>query len=105
MSIKSLKKFSYISFECDGRVLNGTVFNHLFIDVRWDRLEKDKLICKSYLIMRVYIAKKVQKNARVTERAATNCRRKKAPVLVLLHLKERIARNLCAVLVKEEMLP
>ena len=105
MILEALKKFIYISLEFRHGILNRSMLDHLLINVSRNCLEEDILIGIGDLIVRVDVAKKVQKNARVTECTARNCGRKKAPLIILLLLKERIARNLTTVLVKEEMLP
>ena len=81
------------------------MLEHQIIDVGRNSLYKDELLGLSHLIMRVDIAKKVQKNTGMTKSATRNCRNKKSPLFVLLHLKESLVRNLCAIFIKEEMLP
>jgi len=103
--LDTLNKLIYISLEANRRILDGAVLQHQSIDVGWNSLYKDELLGLSNLIVRIDVAKKVQKNTRMTKSAARNCGNKKSPLFILLHLKESLARNLGAILIKEEVLP
>ena len=103
--LNTLNELIYISLETNRRILDRAVLEHQIIDVGRNSLYKNELLGLSHLIMRVDVAKKVQKNTGMTKSATRNCRNKKSPLFVLLHLKESLVRNLCAILVKEEMLP
>ena len=103
--LNTLNELIYISLETNRRILDRAVLEHQIIDVGRNSLYKDELLGLSHLIVRVDIAKKVQKNTGMTKSAPRNCRNKKSPFFILLHLKESLARNLCAVLIKEEVLP